>query len=199
MEQFDDIEIVNFDAHAGIPAADLTGGTTFQGGDGANTDPGLQVVDYDDVLDRDEEAVLLWGWHQLAAFINSTETADGSLHAAVEISSSPSFSMGRSLAGSDLQGNFDGRVNTDDDLDVLGRALRAFATGPFSDGASGVGGGGTGDSDEVTLETLPIDMARFHPRDELFVNLVVDVWNVDDAGIHTVTQGQHIYGIRDFR
>lgn len=195
-EVYDDIEVVSFEANAGVEASNLGGATSF---DGANDNfEGIEVIDYDDVVDRNEELHLLTAMHRLTVFANSTETADGTVACGVEVSASPSRT-GFAQVGANVAsvGNDDavGAGFNDDTIDIIGRVLTGVGGAPFSDSATGVGGGGSAGEDQVTLENPPAEMARFHPRDELFVNGQFRVWNIDDAGVHMDLQGQHIYGV----
>lgn len=184
----------------GSPAGDLTGGTGFDGGQVGRFE-GVEAIDYDDLVDRNEQLVLLSAVHRLTAYANSTETADGNVRAAVEVSSSPSRDVADSLVGpDDVADSSTGNVEVfdfslSDSIDLLGRPLLAVGHAPFSDGASGVGGGGSVGTDEVKLSGLPPSLGRFHPRDELFVNGTFEVWNIDDAGIHFEVTLQHVYGV----
>ena len=199
---YKDIEVASFGATVGIPAADLGGGAAFTGGE-VDTFEGLQLLDYDEVVDRNEELVLLAAYHRLSPEINSTETADGSMRCAVEISASPALSeptgQAASQADTDISGgtgDFDGVANFDDTIDIVGRPLSGTAYAPFSDG-SGVGGGGSADGDQYRLDMAPAEFGRFHPRDELFLNGRTEVDNVDDSGVHLMVAGQHVYGVRE--
>lgn len=197
--RFDDVEVVSFAATVGIPAADLDGSTAFTGGVTEGFE-GLQIVDYDEVVDRNEELVLITADHSLSVMINSTETADGSVRGGVAISASPARLnvTDRTVlqTDNDLPGStFDGSSRVDDTIDLVGRPLLAAATGPFSDGSSGAGGGGAAANDRITVEMPPAEFGRFHPRDELFLNGAVEVDNIDDAGIHLSVAGQHVYGV----
>lgn len=196
---YDDVEMVTFDAGFGVEAANLSGGTGFGSGDTENFE-GALLLDYDDIVDRNERLDLLAAVHALVAFINSTETADGTLGVGVEISSSPSLSSVGNLktAAQDADvdnANIVGLATNDDTIDIIGRPLQAVAHAPFQDSASGVGGAGSAGRDRTTLDSPPGPIAEFHPRDELFLNGQFDVWNVDDAGVHLNVMGQHLYGV----
>lgn len=201
-ESYDDIEVATFEADIGAAAADLDGLTDF---DGEFADfEGHLVIDYDDLVDRNEELHLLSAQHGLNVYQNSTATADGTVRAYAEVSSSPSRSILPGITTASLQGDttdgagvVGGQASFSDTIDVIGRPMEATAHGPFSDGATGVGGGGSAGSDSVEVHNPPTEMARFHPRDELFVNGRFNVWNISDAGIHITVVGQHVYGVAD--
>jgi len=198
-QAYDDIEVATFSATVGIPASDLDGNTTFNGGIQEPFEA-LQLLDYDEIVDRNEELVLLDAHHSLYASINSTETADGSMRVAVEISADPALSDATIFAAGqssqDVPGSlWEGVAAQDDTIDLIGRPLTGAATGPFSDGSSGAGGGGSASHDEVHLTMAPAEFGRFHPRDELFANGRAEINNVDDAGVHLGISCQHVYGV----
>ena len=197
--QIDDIEVVSFSTTVGIPASALSGSAAFIGGD-SESFTGVLLIDYDDVVDRNEELVMLSAQHRAVASINSTETADGSLRGAVEIAAQPVRSQVafRSAAQSDADidgSTFDGESATDDSIDIIGRPLSVAATAPFSDSSSGVGGGGAVNGDSVEISMAPAEFGRWHPRDELYANGYVEVDNVDDSGVHMQVSGQHVYAV----
>lgn len=187
-------------ANIGAAAGSLTGGTGFGGGDRAEVQ-GEPLIDYDEVVDRNEELVLLLASHQVHAMPNSTETADGTVRAYVEISAQPTFSQLNgdeiSIAAleGDATGGMQGEANADDTIDLIGPALQAWAGAPFSDGTTGVGGGGSAGEASWQSDMFPAEYGRFHPRDELFLNASAEVWNIDDAGVHIDVAGQHVYGV----
>lgn len=196
----DDIEVVSFSATVGVPAANLSGDTTFTGGDD-NQFESLELVDYDEVVDRNEELVLLEAHHGAYLSVNSTETADGSVRASVGVVAQPTLpDVVRNAATQRvdaLEGiGFQGSASSEDSIDIVGRPLVFQATGPFSDSSSGLGGGGSAGHDSIDLEHAPAEFGRFHPRDELFLAGRAEVNNIDDAGIHIGIAGQHVYGVR---
>lgn len=196
--QYDDIEVVSIQADVGVQAADLDGSTGFVSGQTFDAEA-VPLVDYDEVVDRNEELHLLQAQHHLVAHVNSTGTADGEVRAYVEISTSPtrqvSPTINASAGGGDLDAGVVGRPDSDDSIDVIGRPLLAVGFGPFSDGATGVGGGGSAGRDSVDMGPLPREIGRFHPRDDLFLNSEIRVWNIADRGVHLDLQGQHVYGV----
>jgi hypothetical protein len=198
---FDDIEVVAWGGTVGIEAANLDGGTGFSG-EGRNDFSGLKVIDYDDIVDRNEELVLVEAEHHMDVYANSTETADGTVSAAVEVSADSARSRVTELAADpatteDLGGDIKGVSAIDDSIDIIGRVMTSVGHAPFSDGSTGVGGGGAAGSDSVELLSAPAEFGRFHPRDELYVNGSIDTWNIDDAGVHVNLSGQHVYGVRE--
>lgn len=198
-DEFDDVEVITFSADFGVTAAENDGSTGFIG-DTAMAE-GVQLIDYDEIVDRNESLQLLSADHALMTYINSTMTEDGTVRTRVEISASPSITGPGSnspspqiydgSSGSQVQGN----ASHDDTIDIVGRPLQATGHGPFSDTATGMGGGGSAGEDSVYVSQLPAEMGRFHPRDELFANAEIVAWNVDDAATHVEIVGQHVYGV----
>jgi hypothetical protein len=200
-DEFDDIEMVTFAGSVGVEASNLAGNTGFSGGANESFEA-VEVIDYDDVVDRNEEVHLLSARHRATAFSNSTQTADGTVVAGIEISSSPALSeiakevFPRTDSTAPSGEPVVGRANKDDTIDIIGRVMQPVGHSPFSDGSSGAGGGGSAGEDIVDIEDgLPMEAGRFHPRDELFCNGRIITWNIDDAGVHVNFSGQHVYGV----
>jgi hypothetical protein len=195
MHGYDDIEFGSFRASIGIPAADLDGGTGFGGQ--TDTVEGLELLDYDDLVDRNERLDLLYGMHSLTVYANSTETADGTVRFEGEVASAPSPTMATNIAVQDIEGDVDGATQSTDSIDLLGRRLNAVGHAPFSDTATGVGGSGSAGEDRVDFGMPPGPAREFHPRDELFLNGEFRTWNIDDGGVHLELAGQHWYGVSE--
>lgn len=194
-DEFDDIEVVNFTGKTGIQAADLGGSTGFNGEN--DTFEGLELVDYDDILDRSETAKLLYASHQLRVFQNSTSSEDGVLEGTIEVSTSASKTdIARTGTGTTtVEDTVVGDSYTDDTIDIIGRVLSGVAFSPFSDISNGQGGAGGNGEDEWEGAEFPEHIGQFHPRDELYMNGSLRTWNIADAGIHATVRGQHIYGV----
>jgi hypothetical protein len=193
---FDDIEVATFRAQQGVEASNLSGATGFSGGDSFGFS-GQEIIDYDDIVDRNEELRLLSAYHALDVWVNSTETADGTVRAQLTVSASPSRTLASTVGTNTVDGDVVGAEEMDDSIDFIGPIMTAVGTGPFSDGGSGVGGGGSAGEDRWQGHRFPVELGRFHPRDELFCNGYIDVWNIDDAGVHVDITGQHVYGVLD--
>lgn len=203
---YDDWEFAtNYLSH-NVPASQLGGATDGTIGEAYNFE-GLPLYEMDELLDRDEAADLVRAIHVLEAGITSTETADGTLRATMEISTSPDRKVANEVAGqgTGISGEFNGggsitdasalgeRLVFEDSRDLLGRPLTALAYGPITDGTNGVGGAGTAGTDRVDIED-PIGF-DLHPRDEMFVNGAVEVANVDDTSVVFSLYTQHVYGV----
>ena len=204
---YDDIEVATGTKVVRANAGDMDGDTNGSFADGG-TFEGVELIDFDELVDRNEALHLLEANHLLVAYLNSTQTADGSVRAAVEISSSPSRQAAAIEGGPGGENVIDDQTGDvtfvtaaepefSDSIDLVGRPLYAVAHAPFSDGGTGVGGGGSAGQDRYENVNLPEDIARFHPRDELFLNGILEASNVADAGIHLTAAYQHIYGVVD--
>lgn len=199
--QYSDYEFITFQETLRVPASDLDGQTTGNLGDEAEFE-GHLVYDMSDFLDRHEVGRLLKAAHRMVVGITSTQTADGTVRGAVELSSSPSIKVTkRSEGGGGEQiADVDGNMNVwqgsrqSDTFDLVGRPLDAIGYGPFSDGASGVGGAGTSGEDETDVR--PIDW-EMDTRDDMFLNGVIEASNVADSSIVMEVTGQHVYGIHE--
>lgn len=201
--KYDDIEVVTTARYFTVAAADLDG-LTGEGFGEDQTFEGVGLIDYDEVVDRNESLHLLNADHRLVVASPSTQTADGTVRCSVEISSSParqaSFPVEPFDALDDQGGDFPisaaSGITAEDTIDLIGRPLEAVAHSPFSDGATGVGGSGSSTDDNVTLDALPDPVAEFHPRDELFLNGSLDVSNISDGSIYFAVILQHTYGVK---
>jgi len=202
VDRFDDIEQVQFSAHYGVQASDLSGSTGFTG-EGFDFADANSVIDYDEIVDRNESLHLIQAMHVLNVYANSTQTADGSVAAAVALTTSPTRQTGtgnlamQNASSVDADTNVIGQRGSDDSIDPIGRQLIGFGGAPFSDSSGGEGGAGSAGEDRVVLDGLPGDCGRFHPRDDLFAVGEFAAWNIDDAAIHAEISGQHIYGVLD--
>lgn len=200
MDEFDDVEVATISTGVGVQAADLAGGTGFSGEQ--HTFEAVPLIDYDEFVDRNESLTLLRASAVLFVYANSTETADGTVACAVEVSSSPAIQGSGLVTSTTTEFSQDpatddvvGATAVDDTIDIIHREMVGVGHGPFSDGASGVGGGGSAGRDEVAVGRPPDPIADFHPRDELFLNGQFAAWNIDDAGIHAQFNAQHVYGV----
>jgi hypothetical protein len=161
------------------------------------------LVDYDEVVNRNEELHLLEAQHRLSVWQNSTATEDGSCRVYAEISTAGTFQMPalrdvdtQTLdAGTQGEDNVIGQLAQDDGIDMVGRPLVATAIGQFYNAGTGAGGGSSAGEDSYVSTYFPGEMGRFHPRDSLQLNLGFDASNIDDAGVHFDVTGQHVYGV----
>lgn len=204
MDSFHDIEVVSFNAQATVGSADIAT-QLGNGGDPHNWE-GLQLIDYDEIVDRNEELVLLTGHHQIHAGYegsdgNTPGTQYGVGHAIAEISASPARTIASVTAtgsGNDITdsvGAVTGTSIEDDTIDILGRPLGTHIHQDFSDDATAKGGAAGESDDSTELIRPPAEMARFHPRDELFYNGMLRLWNSDVMGVTVQVLGQHVYGV----
>lgn len=157
------------------------------------------MFDVDRFVDRDEVAHLMMIDATLTAGILSTQTADGTLRAEVEISTSGSKQLHQSSGGyQDVEESADGTLtpevdtNSDDTanetIDILGRKLVALAYGPITDGTNGVGGAGTAGRDWIKTDYGPRG-PELDGRDEVALNGFVEHSNVSDATLFWEVDG----------
>jgi len=198
---FDDIEIASFQESLAVLAADIDGNANQDHPTPDNpTFSGVELIDYDEIVDRNEELHLLRAQHLMHVYVNATGANDGTARAAVEVSTSPSrqVAFGQDtfdpIGDSDVQRCLEA-PGTEDSIDIVGRPLFGVAHAPFNEVGSGVSGGGSSGEDEYTLDGFPQPVGRFHPRDELFVNGALEASNVDDQALHIELVGQHVYGV----
>lgn len=179
-------------------------GTTGQTLGETSSFEGVRLYEVADVLDRRQLAVLLWARHRLVVYIGSTQTADGTIRANFEVSTSPNQNIANGVdagagaiedqGGTEISLEVNPQEDSDTD-DVIGPSLLAVGFGPITDGTNGVGGAGTAGFDdwEGPVMVEPV----FDSRDELFVNGQVEASNVSDAAIHADLETWHTYGIID--
>lgn len=199
--EFEDIEVASFGFQGGVTAAGMEGSTGYGDADQGAVQ-GVQLIDYDEIVDRNEELHLLEAQHRLSVYQNATATEDGSIRGYAEISTSGAFQLAEvsDVSVSNLDDNqrgdvINGQAEFDDGIDLIGRPLVATGTGSFYNASNGAGGGASAGEDSYVSDYFPGEMGRFHPRDELDLNIAFDASNIDDAGIHLDVTGQHVYGV----
>lgn len=195
-DDYEDVEVVTFSSSVSVEAASLTGATGLAG-ERFNF-MGLELIDYDNIVDRNESLVLLQADHALTVYQNSTATGDGTVQAMIEVSADPSTSDTTMISPTNIGQGGEGVVGNgqmDDSIDLIGRPLVATGHAPFSDTVAQLGGGGSAGEDSVKTDVFPSETGRFHPRDELFMNGEFHAWSIDDAAIHADLMGQHVYGV----
>lgn len=202
---YTDIEQVTATINFGM-TADNHDGSLGNGLPNEGRFEGFEVVDYDDVIDRDERADLLYARHRLLAFTRENQAPPGIVNLGVELSSSPALQVARSVQNpqvieGDIEPNAGVNVSSYEDLqedsvDLVGPALTAATMNPHQDTGSSTGGGGAMSVDTVELEGFPDRIREFHPRDELFLNGFVESSGYDGDSYGTLTL-QHWYGISE--
>lgn len=194
-----DVEPVHIQTDFDVPAADLGGGTGQGFGEGGAF-RGVNLLDMEDLIDRDEMAILLRANIRSMAMAPSTQTADGSVHSVVEIATDDNvIAAADTTLGPwedvDDNGGFQltpqaSSTNVADNTDdIIGRVLESFSGSPFSDGATGVGGAGSTVIDEFDYLYPVRDGPAFDQRDDLYINGFLEHSNVSDAAIHVATGG----------
>lgn len=197
---WDELEIQHVSTNYGVPAADLSGATSFA----CTSITAASEKEWEPAggISRGELAELVALQHVINVYINSTETADGSVVGQLIVSTEDD-----TQGVGNLPGGFDDIGSTVIDQDEMQVTtdpahvdiLEAFGTGPFSDGASGVGGGGSAGQHAKSLNfkawggfgpTYDVHSEfRGHPQ--------FSVWNVDDAGIHMDYEGQFLWKVHE--
>lgn len=180
IEQYDDVEVQSV---GGGVITDFDGSTPSTNSEEYE---GIQVLDMDDLLDRNEQASLLladmyavpsadWGgdnpdpdfWRHYievgTASVLQKTAAFGDSGDNATISADPDVAV----------------ITTEDDsLDLLGRPLRIRGQLHAKDTTNTLGAGGDFVADRVV--SSPAD-PRFHPRDEIFMNVSSRYDNVSGA------------------
>jgi hypothetical protein len=198
---YDDIEVATFGAQIRVNASTLNGSANQDLPNGAAFE-GLQLIDYDELVDRSETLMLLTAEHRLDAYANATGLSDGTVRAEIEISASPVTQAAAAVqedAETPVIGGSSARARStmDDSIDIIGRPLLDVTQAPFNSTQSGLGGGGSSSGDRTQLRRPPAELAEFHPRDEIFANGFVECSNVDNQAIHADINGYHVYGVLD--
>lgn len=206
-QTFEDIEVVTGAEIVGIDSLATDGdfGDDFPE---SATFEGLQLIDYDEIVDRNEALHLLEAHHHLDVYLREDTSPSGTymMRAHAEVSASPARQVAIDAANAgDVEADTTGLEVSefgstfDDSIDLIGRALSAAATGgpiqgTFDADSGGGQSSGTPGSDTVDLDSLPAPIAEFHPRDELFLNGVLESSNADVA-MYMELNYQHLYGV----
>lgn len=200
-DDFDRFEEAYSTQNMTVAAADLSGGTGEQWGEDTSFE-NVDIYGVHEILDRDELGVLVWAEHYLAAYAKSTMTADSTVRAAVQISTSPDresgVAEGTGPEGSDISettGDFPIQLDPAFAVDnnTIGRGLHSVGFGPGSDGASGVGVGGSVQAD--WWEGNPWANPVFDDRSTIFMNGVIEQNNISDGSISVDVATRHVYGV----
>lgn len=177
--------------HYSVDAGSLSGATGQAGGD-YDVLEDAESVGVMGNLRPTEEAQLLYFQCEVVAYINSTETADGTFEGRAYCSLKGNNPMIENNSGSVFRTNINGtdwdRIDAGGSLDnrILTTHVMA-STGPFSDGASGVGGGGSGmrSKDEVNfVEMFGSGPIIDNSSDDIYLHLEGRAYNIADAAVH---------------
>lgn len=177
--------------HYSVSAAELDGTADQAGGQYFKIED-AESVGLHGNLRPTEEAELLRFEAELVAYINSTETADGSMEARATISlkgNNPMYENNDAgVFVADVNGTEWDRIDAGGSIDnrILTTHTMA-ATGPFSDGGSGVGGGGSGMRSyrEVSFhDEFGAGPIMDSSSDDIYLHLEGRQWNIADAAIH---------------
>lgn len=200
---FKDITVQRQTDHFSVAAADLDGSTGQQGGQHFVATSDLDI-DIAGGLDRNEVAKLLATRLTVQAFVNSTATADGTVEAELEYSTeaAPEIIEQRgegTIATAGLEGGAVDRLHSEvtNSPEVLAWA-RAVGHNPFSDGASGVGGGGSAGETTYVMEygeLLGEAAPEFDRHSDIHTHVALRNWNMADAAIHATGNLDLVWGI----
>lgn len=195
---FDLYDVQHFRREVSISAADNDGSTGEFGGQRRQTEP-FDLMQAGGGINRGWVLDLVRLDVRLLAWINSTQTADGTVQATMAISTGGQgalLSDSVSASGSGVIASdptFDELSNIprggDVDADVL-TYLTAIGFGPITDGAAGVGGAGTVGEDEDRLIFDPDEGPTFGHDDDITAELEIAQWNVADAATHATLLGR---------
>lgn len=199
VEEFDEIEEVHGQALMTIAAANLDGsvGQTFGQEASFESEP-LYSLDTE-ILDRREVAVLIWAEHRLDVYLKSTATADGTVRAAIEVTTSPDLHPSEGVDAPNTVEEQDTGPTIDIDMEIeqdaehIGRVLNAVGFSPITDGTNGVGGAGTAGFD--TWEGAPMASPVFDDRDDILMNGFIETSNVTDNAVGVDLTVRHVYGV----
>lgn len=134
-ERYNDYEQLHISSQYTVNAGDLPGAFPI-------TETDINVVEFSDLLDRDERADLVMiQVHSIQASVPGTSSAESALKAGFELSLGPGSEMlETSDSSTETQGVVDARYWDSDSPDVLYFA-NWVAEGGFADSTNGLGGG----------------------------------------------------------
>jgi len=189
---YTDVEYQAMNNNLSVAAGSLDGSTNETGGQDEvweATVGGREALQGE--LHRGEVAELLALNVDIVVYTSSTQTADGTVRGAIEISREGTFQMVDGEQLNTAAGSFNG-INMQVispgmtiEEDVLA-FLSATGHSAFSDGASGVGGGGSAGEASYSRSYLD-DFGSgplFDPEDEFYQHAQMTQWNVADAAFH---------------
>jgi hypothetical protein len=197
-----DTEIVR--GTALINASELDGDTSTSGEDGqASLNTQSEPLGG---LGRDTVAELVWGSYELSVVPQSTQTSDGTLYVQAVMGTQADqlddLSRSNRLA--------DAGTNTGEQVDVKGLDNEVdydvmwsggvYATGPFSDGGTGVGGGGT---PGTISEQIPYRQIAGHSgpvmdrHTEYGASFNLQAFNIADTRVRADLTAMLVYDVRE--
>lgn len=203
VEHFDDLEHQTLRRHFSISAGN-NDGTTGQFGGQTRTIENAESEKIAGGLSRGEVAELVAVQVKLRAFINSTQTADGTVRGAMELSTDTSpimLSDAQKTAG-DVTANDGTTVDYaawgDTSPEVLA-FLESVSYGPITDGTNGVGGSGTSETIEkvVPYRAWFGSGPTYDRHNDLNEHLLITQWNVADAATHLDYEASLLWDIRE--
>lgn len=196
---YESVDVQSFYDEFSVAAADLDG-TTGQGGGQAFHDDDRILREPAEGIPRGATAELVAVLMHMDVFQNSTTTADGTVLAALEWSSSGT----PEIADADGISTAIGNAGTVDLVDLVHTAdsdvlfiQAAVGHAPFFDSTNGVGGAGhVGTSVwEVNYRNEFGSGPVFERDDEVHGHIAFKQWNIADAAIHALVRGQMYWDV----
>lgn len=193
------MEPVHFDQDFSVAADELDGSTTQNFGQNVSYEE-VELLELADVIERDEIAYLLGVSAKHVAYIKSTATADSTVRSAQAILTSPNSGIYDGTSGYEAVDAQNGTMELDQSTtqangpawnsdSVIGRPMLSIGFNPFSDGATGVGGGGSISADWIDMHWSAGNGPLFDHRDTVWLGGIVENQNCDDASLHVETRG----------
>lgn len=198
---YDDFEQFTFSTTIRAQSTDYTSGDNF------TTFEGVELLDFDAIVGRRDEADLIQLDAGLAVHVhtNDDEANMQVAMAIAEISSSPALQAAEEADDydeiADVEselGDLDrltaGQVATDS-VDLVARPLVASGSRAVNDATGGVSNGAHQENDRT--RGPPIGEWIFDRRDELYLNGEVHVGGQSSNNFHVIASGQLVFGIRE--
>lgn len=195
---YDIYDVQHFRRDIAIPAASNDGSTGAHGGQRRNEF--MRLMDAAGGLNRGWVADLVRLEGKLLAWINSTQTADGTVQAFAQITSgntSGDLTTVQTTGSTVDDGPFEVLKGAGSDVDSdLIMFLDAVGYGPITDGTNGVGGAGAAGEDKDVIQFDPDDGPTFGHDDDISLDIELAQWNVADAAIHATITGTAWWRLR---
>lgn len=199
-EMFDDLEYLHYEEL--INSADNTTDATSQSLYGEATEfEGVEILDFDRIVDRHEVAHLLWTSLSFDAEIIGEDDGPANLRAALEVSADPALQVVTELDTTNAFDDQEGvtvvsEQSTDDTADLVVPPVELRASAYFTDETNNTGGGGDNATDDVQG---PVPGSwDFDRRDELYLNGVMEYHSVGDPDVaHVAVNGSFVFGITE--
>lgn len=198
--QYGDLDIQHIFHSFSVAAAEVDG-TTGQGGGQTFVGEQALVAEPAGGLPRNAVAELVSMDVSVVAYINSSQTEDGTVQGLLELSTEGNSQVVESLNSNVDVNNTAGAVDIIDvssttDSDVIGM-LQAVGHGPITDTVNGLAGAGSAGEAELSIDfrnkfgTGPL----FERDDEVTGHLGLKQWNVADSALHLDMAAQLLWDV----